>query len=125
MQLYAQQAKLREVATNAIETSDIANQFRKALDGNTNPTKEDWKQLDDYINLQFPGFKSVLYNLAKLSDIEYQVCLLLKSKFSPTEIANITNRSRHTMSPLRSRLYYKLFKKRGSTHDFDKFINSP
>ena len=124
LQLYAQQAKLREVATNAIETSDIANQFRKALDGNTNPTKEDWKQLDDYINLQFPGFKSVLYNLAKLSDIEYQVCLLLKSKFSPTEIANITNRSRHTMSPLRSRLYYKLFKKRGSTHDFDKFINS-
>ncbi len=124
LQLYTQQAKLREEATNTIKASDIATRFRKVLDKNTNPTNEDWEQLDNYINLQFPGFKNVLYNLAKLSDIEYQVCLLLKSKFSPTEIANITNRSRHTMSPLRSRLYYKLFKKQGSTHDFDEFINS-
>ena len=124
LQRYNQRAKFREITINTIESSEIVIKFREILDKNINPTKEDWNNIDNYINLQFPGFKSVLYNLAKLSDIEYQVCLLLKSKFSPTEIANITNRSRHTMSPLRSRLYYKLFKKQGSTHDFDEFINS-
>ena len=124
LQLYNQQAKLKKEATDSIESSEIVAIFRKRLFDNTNPTINDWDQLDKYINQQFSGFKCVLYKLAKLNDIEYQVCLLIKCKFSPTEIANITNRSRHTMSPLRSRLYYKLFKKRGSTHDFDEFINS-
>ena len=124
LQLYNQQAKLKKEATDSIESSEIVARFRKRLFDNTNPTINDWDQLDKYINQQFSGFKCVLYKLAKLNDIEYQVCLLIKCKFSPTEIANITNRSRHTMSPLRSRLYYKLFKKRGSTHDFDEFINS-
>ena len=124
LQLYNQQAKLKKEATDSIESSEIVARFRKRLFDNTNPTINDWDQLDKYINQQFSGFKCVLYKLAKLNDIEYQVCLLIKCKFSPTEIANITNRSRHTMSPLRSRLYYKLFKKQGSTHDFDEFINS-
>ncbi len=124
LQLYNQQAKLKKEATDSIESSEIVARFRKRLFDNTNPTINDWDQLDKYINQQFSGFKCVLYKLAKLNDIEYQVCLLIKCKFLPTEIANITNRSRHTMSPLRSRLYYKLFKKRGSTHDFDEFINS-
>ncbi len=122
--LFTQQVKLREDATNAIESSEIVIQFRKILSEDSNPTINDWELLDKYINHQFPGFKNVLYKLAKLSEIEYYVCLLLKSKFTPTEIASIINRSRHTMSPLRSRLYYKLFKKHGSTHDFDEFIGA-
>ena len=124
LQIYNQQAKLREDAINAIESSEIVIRFRNILEKNINPTIEDWNNLDDFINLQFPGFKNVLYKLAKLNEIEYYVCLLLKSKFTPTEIASIINRSRHTISPMRSRLYYKLFKKQGSTHDFDEFINS-
>ena len=94
------------------------------MDKNNNPTKEDWNKLDNYINLKFPGFKTVLYNLTKLSEIEYQVCMLLKSKFTPHEIASIINRSRFTMSSIRTRLYYKMFKEKGSTSEFDKFINS-
>ena len=124
LKFFTQQSKLHEEATNTIESSEIVIQFRKRLSEDSNPTINEWNQLDKYINQLFPGFKNVLYNLAKLSDVEYQVCLLLKSKFTPTEIANIINRSRHTMSPLRSRLFYKLFKKQGSTHDFDEFINS-
>ncbi len=124
LQLFTQQAKLREDATNAIETSDIANQFRKALDGNTNPTKEDWKQLDDYINLQFPGFKNVLYKLAKLSEIEYQVCLLLKAKFTPTEITKLVNLSKSGLGNARKRLFVKAFKTDGTASDWDKFIIS-
>ena len=124
LQLYYQQAKLREEATDNIDSSDIVILFRQILAKNSNPTKEDWEQLDKYINQQFPGFKKILYNLTKLSEIEYQVCLLLKSKFSPHEIASIINRSRFTMSSIRTRLYYKMFKEKGSTHNFDNFIQS-
>ncbi len=124
LQLYYQQAKLREEATDNIDSSDIVILFRQILAKNSNPTKEDWEQLDKYINLQFPGFKKILYNLTKLSEIEYQVCLLSKSKFSPHEIASIINRSRFTMSSIRTRLYYKMFKEKGSTHNFDNFIQS-
>ena len=122
--LFTQQAKLREDATNAIEASVVATQFRKALDENTNPTKEDWEQLDNYINLQFPGFKSVLYKLAKLSDIEYHVCLLLKCKFSPTEIAKLVNLSKSGLGNARKRLFVKAFNTDGTASDWDKFIVS-
>ena len=124
LQLYTQQAKLREEATNAIETSDVATRFRKALDENTNPTKEDWEQLDNYINLQFPGFKSVLYKLVKLSEIEYQVSLLIKCKFSPNEIAKLIIISKSGLSNIRKRLFVKAFKTDGSASDWDKFIAS-
>lgn len=124
LQIYNQQAKLREEVTNNIESSEIVILFRQILAKNSNPTIYDWEQLDDYINLQFPGFKKILYNLTKLSELEYQVCLLLKSKFTPHEIASIINRSRFTMSSIRTRLYYKMFKEKGSTHNFDDFIRS-
>jgi len=124
LQLLSQQAILREKTTNAIELSDIVTRFYKILSENSNPTTEDWENLDNYINLQFPGFKSVLYKLTKLSEIEYQVCLLLKSKFTPHEIASIINRSRFTMTSIRTRLYFKMFKEKGSTHNFDDFIRS-
>ncbi|MBR5550685.1 MAG: hypothetical protein IKV83_02035 [Muribaculaceae bacterium] len=124
LQIYTQQNKFREIAINTIESSEIVIRFREILDKNNNPTKEDWNKLDNYINLKFPGFKTVLYNLTKLSEIEYQVCMLLKSKFTPHEIASIINRSRFTMSSIRTRLYYKMFKEKGSTSEFDKFINS-
>lgn len=122
--LFTQQAKLREDATNAIEASVVATRLRKALDVNTNPTKEDWEQLDNYINLQFPGFKSVLYKLAKLSDIEYHVCLLLKCKFSPTEIAKLVNLSKSGLGNARKRLFVKAFNTDGTASDWDKFIFS-
>ena len=122
--LFTQQAKLREDATNAIEASVVATRFRKALDENTNPTKEDWEQLDNYINLQFPGFKSVLYKLAKLSDIEYHVSLLLKCKFSPTEIAKLVNLSKSGLGNARKRLFVKAFNTDGTASDWDKFIIS-
>ena len=124
LQLFTQQEKLREEATNAIETSDVATRFRKALDENANPTKDDWEQLDNYINLQFPGFKSVLYKLVKLSEIEYQVCLLLKSKFTPTEIGRLVNLSKSGLGNARKRLFVKAFKTDGTATDWDKFIAS-
>lgn len=124
LKLFTQQSKLHEEATNTIESSEIVIQFRKRLSEDSNPTINDWNQLDKYINQLFPGFKNVLYNLAKLSEIEYQVCLLLKSKFTPTEIAKLIIISKSGMSNIRKRLFVKAFKTDGTALDWDKFILS-
>ena len=124
LQLYTQQAKLREDAANAIETAEIVALFRKTLSNDSNPSDNDWEQLDKYINQQFPGFKNVLYKLAKLSEIEYQVCLLLKAKFTPTEITKLVNLSKSGLGNARKRLFVKAFKTEGTASDWDKFIIS-
>ncbi len=124
LQLYTQQAKLREDATNAIETAEIVARFRKTLSNDSNPFDNDWEQLDKYINQQFPGFKNVLYKLAKLSEIEYQVCLLLKAQFTPTEITKLVNLSKSGLGNARKRLFVKAFKTDGTASDWDKFIIS-
>ena len=124
LQLYNQQAKLKKEATDSIESSEIVARFRKRLFDNTNPTINDWDQLDKYINQQFPGFKNVLYKLAKLSEIEYQVCLLLKAKFTPTEITKLVNLSKSGLGNARKRLFVKAFKTDGTASDWDKFIIS-
>ena len=124
LQLFTQQAKLREDATNAIETAEIVARFRKTLSNDSNPSDNDWEQLDKYINQQFPGFKNVLYKLAKLSEIEYQVCLLLKAKFTPTEITKLVNLSKSGLGNARKRLFVKAFKTDGTASDWDKFIIS-
>ena len=124
LQLFTQQAKLREDATNAIETAVIVARFRKILSNDSNPSDNDWEQLDKYINQQFPGFKNVLYKLAKLSEIEYQVCLLLKAKFTPTEITKLVNLSKSGLGNARKRLFVKAFKTDGTASDWDKFIIS-
>ena len=124
LQLFTQQAKLREDAANAIETAEIVARFRKTLSNDSNPSDNDWEQLDKYINQQFPGFKNVLYKLAKLSEIEYQVCLLLKAKFTPTEITKLVNLSKSGLGNARKRLFVKAFKTDGTASDWDKFIIS-
>ena len=124
LQLYNQQAKLKKEATDSIESSEIVARFRKRLFDNTNPTINDWDQLDKYINQQFSGFKNVLYKLAKLSEIEYQVCLLLKAKFTPTEITKLVNLSKSGLGNARKRLFVKAFKTEGTASDWDKFIIS-
>ena len=124
LQLFTQQAKLREDAANAIETAEIVARFHKTLSNDSNPSNNDWEQLDKYINQQFPGFKNVLYKLAKLSEIEYQVCLLLKAKFTPTEITKLVNLSKSGLGNARKRLFVKAFKTDGTASDWDKFIIS-
>ncbi len=124
LQLYTQQAKLREDATNAIETAEIVARFRKTLSNDSNPFDNDWEQLDKYINQQFPGFKNVLYKLVKLSEIEYQVSLLIKCKFSPNEIAKLIIISKSGLGNARKRLFVKAFKTDGTASDWDKFIIS-
>ena len=86
-------------------------------------TQEEWNTLEQNILAQSPDFKNILINKCKLSDFEFQVCMLVKCNMTPTEIMTLTHRSKSGISSVRNRMYFKIFNKKGSTYDFDKFIH--
>lgn len=84
-----------------------------------------WEELDYMVNEIYPNFKSQLfYFYNRLSSLEYRVCMLIKCKFTPKEIATLVFRDKSTISNIRIRLNTKFFGVKGSATDFDKFILS-
>ncbi len=84
----------------------------------------DWDELENHVALLSPNFRSKVYSLHKCSPQEYHVSLLLKAHFAPTEIATLICRSQSAVASVRSRLYQKVFGKKGSPKDWDDFIAS-
>lgn len=86
--------------------------------------KEDWEQLDAQIKSVYPGFANKLMSLCHMSRVEYQMCLLLKLNFTPSEIANVLCKDTSSISSMRSRLYGKVFGKKGGSREWDEFVRS-
>ena len=84
----------------------------------------DWENIKNLVNSYFPDFELQLHNLCKISETEYNICLLIKCGFSPTEISLLTNMSKSGLGNLRKRLLKKALKTDGSATDWDKFIVS-
>lgn len=86
-------------------------------------SKNEWNYLIDKISNLFPEFIDTLHDLPfKLSSYEFRVSILIKTKFTPKEIARLTNHSDSSVSLTRARLYKKLTGNDGHTYDWDKFI---
>ena len=65
-----------------------------------------------------------LYSLYNMSDQDFRVSLLIKVRLQPKDIATLTAHSKESIASTRSRLYQKVFGKKGSTKDWDDFILS-
>lgn len=87
-------------------------------------TDEDWKDINEKFNSIYPRFTSTLLNLHNMSQIELQVCQLIKLNSSPSEIANVLCKEKSSISTTRSRLYSKVFGGKGSSKEWDDFILS-
>ena len=86
-------------------------------------SENEWNYLIDKISNLFPEFIDTLHDLPfKLSSYEFRVSILIKTKFTPKEIARLTNHSDSSVSLTRARLYKKLTGNDGHTYDWDKFI---
>lgn len=85
---------------------------------------EEWQSIESHIKKVYPGFISQLRNLYPMSELEFQVCLLIKLRIAPSDIASILARDTSTISTVRSRLYKKVFGKKGGTKEWDDFILS-
>lgn len=85
---------------------------------------DDWQNIENQIRKVYPGFISQLRNLYAMSELEYQVCLLIKLRIAPSDIASILARDASTISTVRSRLYKKVFGQKGGAREWDEFILS-
>jgi hypothetical protein len=86
--------------------------------------EEEWKDVEEQVHKVYPGFCSQLRNLYAMSELEYQVCLLIKLRIVPSNIASVLSRDVSTISTVRSRLYKKVFGQKGGAREWDDFVLS-
>ncbi len=102
--------------------SDYYINIRKDIASGKILSDEEWKEMERQVNSVYPNFTHNLFGLIKMSDVEYKVCLLLKIRMTPKDIAATLCKEPSSISTVRSRLYMKIFKKKGSSTDWDNFI---
>lgn len=86
--------------------------------------EEEWSNIEAQTKKAYPGFATQLRSLYPLSELEYQTCLLIKLRIAPTDIAAVLARDVSTISTVRSRLYKKVFGRKGGAKDWDEFVLS-
>ena len=84
----------------------------------------DWRELTEAVDGVYSGFSEKLFSLYRMSEQDYHVSLLIKIRIQPKDIATLTAHSKESVASTRSRLYHKVFGKKGSTKDWDDFILS-
>lgn len=115
-------------AMKQVETEFFQSEYyltlRHRIEAGENIKPEEWKELDRQLKVVYPNFSNSLYALYNLSPTEYQVCMLLKIRTKPVEIAAVMNKDKSTISSIRTRLCKKVLGKEGSGKDWDEFILS-
>lgn len=104
--------------------SDFYRKLCQRVSSGTALSMDEWNEIDTALNRIYPGFSSKLFNLFRMSDIEYHVCLLIKLRATTKGMAAVLCKEVSTISSTRSRLYKKVFGRKGSAKDWDEFILS-
>lgn len=114
---------MKEVEDDFLNSAYYAT-LRKRIAAGDRLKKADWDEIEEKLKPVYPGFTNRLFSLSHMSELEYQVCLLIKLMASPSEMASVLSKDASTISSIRSRLYKKVFQKKGSSKDWDDFIKS-
>ena len=114
---------MKEVEADFFQ-SDYYSVLRGRIDAGENLKSDDWRELERQLKIVYPNFASSLFGLYDLSSTEWQVCMLLKLRMKPAEIASVLKKDKSSISNIRTRLYKKVFDKSGSGKDWDEFILS-
>lgn len=130
-QIEAEKKSMPEPVRQALTTvetefhgSDFYVSLRKRISNGERLRGEDWDAIESNLNSIYPRFTSTLLSLHNMSQVEYHVCLLLKLNATPSEIASVLCKDTSSISSTRSRLYQKVFGKKGSSKAWDEFILS-
>lgn len=105
-------------------SSDEYHTLQKRLSTGIRLKDEEWSEIETQLKKIYPGFTSQLRNLYPMSELEYQTCLLIKLRIVPRDIAAVMSRDMSTISTVRSRLYQKVFGKKGGSKEWDDFVLS-
>ena len=112
----------RQRAETVIFSSDIYRQLQDCLNKGRSLSHHEWSKLAEVVNSVDYGFTEKLYSLYKMTEQDYHVSLLIKVRVQPKDIALLTAHSKESVASTRSRLYQKVFGRKGSSKDWDDFV---
>ena len=112
----------RAQAETVIFGSEIYLQMKELLNHGRPMGDADWQELEQVVNSVYTNFTERLFSLYRLSDQDYHVSLLIKVRLAPKDIATLTAHSKESVATTRSRLYQKVFGRKGSSKDWDDFV---
>ena len=105
--------------------SPLVNMFHTRAACGKPVSDQEWADLRSLVNHCMPNFMQSLsafdYNMNLK---ETNVCILVKLRFSPSELCNIFGMKPSAISNMRSRLYVYLFNQKGTASEFDEKIRS-
>jgi len=101
--------------------SDYYVALRQHIQDTGRLAPDDWQQMEEALRPIYPDFATTLRSF-RLSDVEFQVSLLLKLRIPLKDISTVMCKDASTISSIRSRLYQKVFQKKGGSRDWDDFI---
>ena len=114
----------RQQAETVIFSSEVYRRLQECLNIGKSLNYQDWGELTQLLNSIYTGFTEKLYSLFPMSEHELHVSLLIKMHLQPKDIALLTAHSKESIATTRSRLYSKVFGRKGSSKDWDDFILS-
>lgn len=114
----------RQQAESVIMSSTVYAKIKELLAKGRSLGDDDWKAVTQLINEVYTGFTERLFSLYRMTEQDYHVCLLIKMHIQPKDIATLTAHSKESVASTRSRLYQKIFGKKGTTKEWDDFVMS-
>lgn len=113
-----------ESVESAFFASDDYEMLQRRMATGQRLKDDEWQHVETLLRKVYPGFGSQLRGLHAMSELEYQVCMLIKLRIAPKDIAAVLARDMSTISTVRSRLYKKVFGRKGGTKEWDDFVLS-
>ena len=114
---------MRMVETDFFNSDYFLSVFKK-IESGANFKPADWEEMELKLTIVYPNFANSLFALHNMSTIEWRVCMLLKLRIKPADIAMVMKKEKSSISSIRARLYKKIFNKTGSAKEWDEFIFS-
>ena len=108
-----------------LKNAEITRRLRKMAKSNPplQPDYEDWKQLRALVEREIPDFCQIVnIDDHPLTDIEYDVCLMIRVHLMPIEIARLKKCTPSYVSNIRKGLLKRIFGRTGTGDDFDDEI---
>ena len=102
--------------------SNLVYWFHRKAQVGKQPDHDDWSELHELFSQHQPLFLRAISRHEDLPDRDLHVCMLIRLRFQPTEIATLIGASPQTVTNRRTSLLSKLFGEKGGARDFDRRI---
>lgn len=85
-------------------------------------TKEDWTSLEAMVDEYLPDFRKKVDPSHSMKDADYRICMLIRLRFSPSEIAVFLDITLQNLYSRRKQLLSNVFHVIGKPQEFDQLI---